>query len=103
MYQKIDGRLRFVGSTPKHYTEEEMSLYKIYEIVSVRGVEATIRDIYARTFRYTDENGDEQFGRHLSYRLHEPEWKAMDIAFEELTKLDGKINFEASGVKYKTK
>jgi len=69
----------------------------------VRGVEATIRDIYARTFRYTDENGEEQFGRHLSYRLHEPEWKAMDIAFEDIEKLKGEINFETSGFKYKGK
>lgn len=79
------------------YTEDQIELYKIYEIVLCRGVKATIRDIYVRIFRYTDEEGEEQFGKYLSFRMHEREWQAVDVTFEELEKLDGKLNFETGG------
>lgn len=99
MNQRSSERPKYVGKTTPHYTDEQIGMYKIYEVVLCRGVEATIRDIYVRVFRYTDEDGEEQFGKYLSFRMHEKEWQAVDVTFEEIQKLDGKLNFEP-GVKY---
>lgn len=92
-------RPKYVAKSIPMYTDEQIGMYKIYEIVLCRGVEATIRDIYVRVFRYLDDEGEEQFGKYLSFRMHEKEWQAMDITFEEIQKLDGEINFEP-GAKY---
>lgn len=75
-------------------TPEQVATYKIHEVVLCRGVQATIRDIYTRTFRYEDENGDDQFGCHLSYRMHEKEFQAIDVPFEDIQKLNGDVNFQ---------
>lgn len=73
------------------YSPEDISKFKINERVLCCGVEATIRDIYTRTFRYEDENGIEKHGCFLSYRLLESEWQALDIRHELLEKLNGEV------------
>ncbi len=90
-------RRKYIPVTTPRYTDEQISMYKIYEIVLCRGIQATIRDIYVRIFRYVDEDGEEQFGKYLSFRMHEKEWQAVDVTFEEIEKLDGKLNFENIG------
>lgn len=76
------------------YTPEQISMFKMHEKVLCCGVEATIRDIYTRTFRYEDEAGNDQFGCFLSFRMHEPAWQALDIRFEQIEKLNGEISFQ---------
>ena len=76
------------------YTEEQIATFKMHEKVLCCGVEATIRDIYTRTFRYEDEDGNDQHGCFLSYRMHEREWQALDIRHEDLQKLNGEISFQ---------
>lgn len=90
-------RRKYVPVTTPRYTDEQIGMYKIYETVLCRGVKATIRDIYVRIFRYIDDEGEEQFGKYLSFRMHEKEWQAVDVTFEEIEKLSGEINFEYGG------
>lgn len=79
----------------KHHSEEDMLMYKVYEKVLVDGVEATIRDIYCKTFRIRGTNGEEdKFIRHLTYRIHEKAFWCQDVAFERIQKLNGEINFQ---------
>lgn len=76
------------------YTAEQIGTFKMHEKVLCCGVEATIRDIYTRTFRYEDDEGNDQFGCFLSYRMHEREWQSLDIRHEDLQKLNGEISFQ---------
>ncbi len=100
MNQRSSERPKYVPGITPRYTDEQISMYKIYEVVLCRGIQATIRDIYVRIFRYIDEEGEEQFGKYLSFRMHEKEWQAVDVTFEEIEKLKGELNFESSP-KYK--
>lgn len=75
----------------------EQDKYKYNEIVLIDGqFEATIRDIFTRTYRIKGEDGQEDtYGTHVSYRLHEKDWWYEEILPHRVQKLNGKLNFGA--------
>ncbi len=90
--QEREREQKVLNRAVTRYTAEQVSTFKIHEKVLCCGVEATIRDIYTRTYRYEDEHGKDQFGCFLSYRMHEKEWQAIDVRFEQLEKLKGEVS-----------
>ncbi|QHJ85804.1 MAG: hypothetical protein [Bacteriophage sp.] len=73
-----------------HSTEEQISFFRINEIVEVRGIITAIRDIYVRTFGY-DEDGERKFAKHLSYRMLDKPFWCEDTCFHDIKKLEGKL------------
>lgn len=72
-------------------TEEDVSKFKIHEVVSVHGREGSIRDIYVRFFRPPYLLAEEPPLRHLSFRMYEKEWAGMELSIFDLEKIEGRL------------
>ena len=76
----------------KEPTEEEISRFRIHEIVSVRGLTTAIQDIYVRTYGVDDPVTKERtMHKHLSFRLRDKPFWGQEIKIEEILKLEGRL------------